>query len=609
MATRWYPVWAVGLMLSLPLLAVLAFIIWAVVRAVRGHQSEHGERDQAASVRRFFVYAMLFGTMIIVAIGVADCGRELIAVATTANRPRNNTVLARSLSFLIVGTPAFLLLVRYVLRRLIDPAEQRSASWFLYLNVALLTTLIVSMVSAHELLVGVFGVHRFVWDDLWVFGVWGTTWALHWFWLLRLHPPVSDLHLALGSTVGVGMLAVGLGGLLGSSGGRIYPHLAHGVHPSQSGAALGEWTATLVVGAVVWAWYWLTHYRSAPRTTLWHVVVVPVGSLGGLVTAIASAAVIGFQSLVWFFGQHGATTWSTHFTFLPNAAAAFLVGVAAWSYHRWELQRVGSPERSDPLRSYDYIASAAGLTAAIVGVVLAVVAFVEAVTPAPRTGPRNSPNRTLAAITLLSIGLPLWALFWSRIKRALLANRSAELRSPVRRIYVIALFGIGSVITMGGLIAVLWGSLQDLLDGNLGGTTIRDVRVGIALVLAVAGAAWFHFNVFRSERQEYVTLKTATPAMHKQVVLVASNGDDVAERLASGGTTVIRWHRTDQSLPPPLDPDDVASRVAAVDADCVLVVLGTDGPTVVPYEDELRAVRPAKPGSSGTGYRHTSPAH
>jgi uncharacterized membrane protein YidH (DUF202 family) len=596
-------------MLSLPLLVVPILIVWAVVRAVRGHQGEHGERDQAASVRRFFVYAMLFGTMIIVAIGVADFGRELVAVATTANRPRNNTVLARSLSFLIVGTPAFLLLVRFVLRRLVDPIEQRSASWFLYINVALLTTLIVSIVSAHQLLTGAFGAHRFAWDDLWVCGVWSAMWAFHWFWLLRNHSPVSDLHLALGSIAGAGMFAVGLGGLVGSSGGRIYLHLAHSVRPSESGVALREWTATLVVGAVVWAWYWLTHYRSATRTTLWHVVVVPVGSLGGLVTAITSAAVLGFQSLVWFFGQHGATTWSTHFTFLPNAASAFLVGIAAWSYHRWEFGRVGVPQRSDPLRSYDYLASAAGLTAAIVGIVLAVVAFLEAVTPAPRTGPRNSPNRTIAAITLLSIGLPLWALFWSRIKRALAAHRAEELRSPVRRIYVIALFGIGSVITIGGLIAVLWGSLQDLLDGKLGGTTIRDIRVGIALVVAVAGAAWFHFNVFRSERHEYAPVKAATPVMHKQVVLVATNGDDVAQRLASGGTTVIRWHRTDQSLPPPVDPDDVASRVFAVAADRVLVLLGADGLTVVPYEDELSAVRPASPGSTGTGYRDTSPAH
>jgi hypothetical protein len=560
-------------------------IVWVIVRVVRGRRDvEHG--DQVVSVRRLFVYGLMFATLVLTASGAVVVVQEVLGPSGDTDDDRG--ALAFGLALVIVAGPAYGLLLRLARRRLGALSSERdSFGWAVYLNLSLVVSLVVSIVTAQLMLEGVTGVEEFEAGAVVPVIVWGAVWATHWFWLKAVYGLPGDAHLAAGSLTGLITLAIGIGGLVYVAGEAIYSGLVDVVPARHDDPVLGRWMIATVLGVLVWSWHWLTRYRRAGRTPLWHVYVVVIGALGGLIATVCSAATIGYWTLVWFLGEPTAPVASEHFEYVPAAAGAVLVvGVATWQYHRWVLQARDRVERREPLRTYDYAMAGTGLVATVVAVTLALVALLEAITPVPAGDDPSIANQLILAVTLAVIGVPLWLVFWSRIRRHVAEDPGAECNSAVRRIYLIVLFGVGGIVGSVSLISVLFIAIEDLLEGMFGGQTIRSMRVGLSLLVTVTGVAWYHLAVFRSDRN---TLAAVEPvpgrALPRHVVLIAPRGVELADEVATAtGADVESWHRTDETTSPELDLDDLAARINASDARDVLVVVGPAGATLTPFE-------------------------
>lgn len=559
-------------------------IVWAIVRVVRGRrEGEHG--DQAGSVRRLFVYGLMFTTLMLAAVGAVFVAQELLGPSEGA---ADRSALALGLSLVIVAGPSYTLLLRHARRRLgAGSSERRSFAWVAYLNLSLLISLVVTIVTAQHLLEGVTGIEEFEAESLAPVVVWGSVWAMHWFWLKAAYGLVGDAHLAAGSLVGLITSVIGLGGLAVVVGDRIYTGLVDVVPAGHDEPVLGRWLIVTLLGAVVWAWYWSARYRRAERTPLWDVYVVVIGALGGLVATIGSAATVGYWTLVWFLGEPTAPLASEYFEYVPSAATAvLLVGVSTWQYHRWVLQTGDTVERTEPLRTYDYVMAGTGLVASVVAVTLALVALLEKVATAPTGSDTSIANQLILAVTLAAIGMPVWWVFWSRSRRHAAEDPAAELGSTVRRIYLIVLFGVGGVVVLGSLISVLYIAIEDLLEGAFDGQTIWSMRVGLALLVTVTGVAWYHVAVFRSDRETLSGVVPAPPPpVSRHVVLIAPRSAQLAEVLATAtGADLEVWYRTDEIAAPDLDPDELAARINESDAHDVVVLVGPTGASLTPYE-------------------------
>lgn len=591
------------------LLAVAVTVVWLVVRAMTRdrRQAQLGGVDTAAAARRLVLYTLLLATVMVASIGAAGLAGE--AVRDIGLTGRSTSTMARSLAFLAVGAPTWALLLRFSVRRLGGAGlaggaggraaveEQRSIGWFLYVNLTLAVTLIVSMTAAQRVLRELFGNETFRWQHLSMLMVWGTVWALHWFWLQARFPPEEQLQLAVGSAAGLVTSAVGLNQILTDTIERLIPSLRADL-VAESASQLPDGFATVVVGAGVWVWHWQLRYRRSQPDTLWQVIARLLGRLGGLAAAAIGGATAAYTTLVWLVGEPRNPVASRHFDALPGALAALILGSLIWWYHVEicdDRSATKDTKRLEPQRIFEYLTAAAGLSAAVAGVVLAVVGLTEALTPAPLAGQDPVANRVLASLTVIAIGLPIWWFQWARVGRVTTASDLdlglAERRSVSRRVYLVGLFGVGSAVTMISLLIMLTGIFEDLLDEGFGANSIRSQRVPLGLIVAITGSAWYHFTIFRNDRravQGTLPPPPGTAVAPRHIVLVSADTDGLAGRVAAAtGAQVTHWHRSDLGpTPPVVDVTALAARITAANDGHLLVLIDQTGATLVPFDKQ-----------------------
>jgi len=126
----------------LPLLVLIGIVV-LVVRLASGQDEATGE-SAGVAVRRIFQYLVMLVTLVLSGVGLAGLFSE--ATMSAQQITRDTAAVARSISFLVVGLPAFIALAFYTRRRLReDPAEVRSAGWAIYLTLVLFGSLVATV--------------------------------------------------------------------------------------------------------------------------------------------------------------------------------------------------------------------------------------------------------------------------------------------------------------------------------------------------------------------------------------------------------------------------------------------------------------------------------
>lgn len=562
----------------LPLI-ILGGLIALIVKAVSG-RSEGGAPEEAAgvSVRRFFQFVLLLGVLIVVAIGLAGLIAEILPERGT-RFGEDNAALAQSISFIVVGAPVFYGLARWTRRRLEDPRERRSFGWAFYLTSALLVSLLTAGGAIYEILRMLFGAASYEPESIANALVWSGVWAAHWVTAQRTGDPGRlRLHMLAGSATGLAVTATAVWFAVTIALRAMYDGLFDVAIIEDTGDAIGSALAGLVIGAVIWWWYWLRHASKAERSPMWNGYVLLVGVLGGLVTAVTSASTALFAVLQWFFGDPDSSRAARHFDLMPGTLAAFAVGFLLWWYHRTVLAAVGTTERTEVARIYDYLVAGVGLLAATGGITTVLVAVIQTLTPSGLVEDGDGANVLMAAITLLVVGLPLWWVYWSRIQRHAAAAPDREVVSISRRVYVFVLFGLGGVVALISLLVLMFIAVEDLIDGRFGGETIRSLRVPLALVVTLGVVAAYHWTVFSSDRR----LAPEEARALREVVLVGGN-DALRTAVADLHVRVRSWSRPDM-VPDGMDPAPVIGALQAEEHERVLVIVGDEGFEVVPFE-------------------------
>jgi hypothetical protein len=281
-----------------------------------------------------------------------------------------------------------------------------------------------------------------------------------------------------------------------------------------------------------------------------------------------------FLGLEWLWGDPATASAAVHFRQLGPALGALLVGLVAWRYHRTVVGPQADRARGDVDRVYDAIVAGTALATVAAAVAVLVVALFRLASPAAVTGEPGG-DVLLAAVTLLLVGGPLWSLTWARMQRYALAGIE-ETSSTPRRSYLFAILGASGAIAFGAAIRLLVVVFEAIL-GERTGSLSGPLEWPVALLVTTGTVAGYHFVVARAERS------VREPKPHREVLLVWSGNGEAGEVAEMTRADVRVLRRTDQ----PEGPVDVAAVAKAIDAaegDHLIVVAGSEGVLVIPYE-------------------------
>ncbi len=589
----------VGIVVAVLALALIVGLLALIVGAARRRGGGAGGVD-ARSVRRFFQYVLLFALFVTAAVGLSELVGRLFG-ARPQEWEDGGYLLAQALAFVLVGLPLAVALAWWTWRRhRTDTSETGATLFTAYLTLAALTGLVVAASALQTLVSGVLAGRPVAAAAAAQVLVWGALWAGHWVAARRsLDTERGTPHLLLGSLVGLILLVMGLVQTLGALLDLV---LRPDVLDRQTGG-LWEAVGLLVAGVVAWTIYWAVTAVRLPRGTLWLGYVLPVGVGGGLVLSLVAASRLLWTVLVWLVGDRLGRTASEHFEAAAFDAAALIVGIAVWRYHRTLLgpgagARPGHDTgRGEVRRVYEYLVSGIALVAAAFGLGTILVALIEAATPGSDEG-MTVRNTALAAVTVLAVGLPVWWLFWRRIRAASALDPDAEVVSPTRRVYLVVLFGVAGIAAVIALMAVALTFFQDVVGARLGAGTLREARYGLGVLVGAAAVSAYHGVVFRRDRLATAALSpagAAGAAGPRSVLLVGAVDPDV-ERLVgrATGARVESWGRLDAPSEP-WDADRLVAELAAHPGEDLLVI--ADGPEVRVLPVDVGGGRP-RPGDS-----------
>jgi hypothetical protein len=245
-----------------------------------------------------------------------------------------------------------------------------------------------------------------------------------------------------------------------------------------------------------------------------------------------------------------------------------VVGLLVWWYHRALLADRRADVRTEIDRIYEHIMSAGGLLAAAVGAVILLVAVVEAITGTRIIRGDTAINTLLLSLVLLIIGVPVWTTYW----RVTVHRDSVEERGSItRRVYLIAVLGVGGLVALGTAIATVYLFLRDLIEGDLSTSTLRSLRYPLAILLTSGIAGGYHFTVFRNEHA------LVPGADKRRRIVIAGPADSALDTALRGIPGLdIEWTTTSEGAWP---VDDVIATITK-SRDDLVVVLGRSGVTI-----------------------------
>ena len=561
----------------LPLLIMIAVVV-LVIRKVSKRATSSS--NTAQPVRLFFQYALAFGLFMIVTVGLAGLLSRALDVSNIVNADQSS--LASNLAFVVVGGPllaGITIWLRNSLRE--NPSEGHGLIPTFFATLAAIVSLLVFLSSAIAALHNVISGDEVLGSTLGRTIVWGTALIL----VLKISNsviPKNDFRIqyfvgsfitALAALIGLVQVLGGVLALLLSQQTFFDTQKLALVSPDNP---IGIGLGTLVMSGALWVYYWIKNANTNKSDTLWLAYVLIAGVGGTLVIAITSLSISLYQVLVWFVGEPTSQNAGEHFASIPQSLATAFAGFLFWWYHKSLLPN--ESERTDVQRTYEYLVSAISLIASAIGISIVIVALIESLTSQVQLAGAGAINTLLGAGTVIVVAGPVWWHFWSRIQSIARAESNAELSSPVRRIYLFLLFGVGGIVAIVSLITIVVQLFDGILSSNLGANTFSEMRFAIGILISTGIVAGYHWEIYRHEKSVEVSFATTAT----NVLLVGPNSPELIQKLkATTGAKVSFLQRADASeLVWPTE--HVIELVAQSKEHDLLILLEATGVKVVP---------------------------
>jgi hypothetical protein len=233
--------------------------------------------------------------------------------------------------------------------------------------------------------------------------------------------------------------------------------------------------------------------------------------------------------------------------------------------------------RSETQRIYEYLVAAISLVASTVGISIVIVAIIDSLSKSVIVGD-SLINTLIGAATVILVSGPVWIRFWNQIQSFAKDSPDQELTSPIRRVYLFLIFGVGGIAAVVSLITIVFQIFDGVLSSNFGSNTLNEMRFALGILISTGIVAGYHWEIYRHEKDVDVAFGAPT----KSVLLVGPVDNDFVNQLKlATGAQVTIWQRTDagdMSWP----GEKVIELVQQTDGEQLLVVLSSTGVTAIP---------------------------
>jgi hypothetical protein len=598
----------------LPLVVIAGVIVGIVTLARRG--GAHDDDPGIGTVRRLYIYGLSLAGLVTAAIGATLIVKTgLGGLFGPIVISGENTTISLGLALTIVGTPVWLFFWSMAQRSVHrNSVEIRAASRKFYIYFVLAVSAIVASVAATEFLQWLWNPTDFSSTPVALMLVWGSMWAFHW-WIENDEGQPTEMAASVrrfyiyGLTLfGMIELVVGASGIL-----RVAMDVAYDALFNTSNVLVGQlglWNEAMqdsltlaIIGSLVWWWHWHRVATGDVNSTLRHVYLHLFAILGGTAMVVSSLSVLLYLILQWIIGNPEITSASFQFDALPSLVSFGILGGGLWGYH-WATVRQEAAVAQRGLvaarRVYSYLVSAVGLITLSVGLTVLFAVVIGLLSPEEGnriTGTDWWRNPLVLAITLLTVGTPLWGLYWRDVQGIAIQGGSEERVALSRRVFIFLIFGISVLLVLINLSIVLFKLFDVAFGAGASSNVLWDTRWSVGILFAAGAVSVYYWMVLKEDREATADLEwianpgTTEVRLHKSVtVLVAEEDLPLVRRLeALLGYDIHVWHHTEgRSLTRTL-PDDLLTetvqQLSVANSQRVFLLVDAKGIQVVPYRD------------------------
>lgn len=505
------------------LIITLGVIVLVIRRIAVGRR---GGIDFADEVKDFFQYLLLLILILIVNSGlsglvgyISESDKRLIA---------NEDLLARDSAFVVVATP-LLVAVALWTHRTLDRDEESRESFALLLYLALIQVIAFANFAsnAYRWILEIADGGSIITSDSGSAIIWLSTLFFH-YGMSKNRLTESRIQLPFLLLSGIS-LVVGIFGVARIIRGLMVEFLPFAeTLVSTSGA--DELTRGLILALIAvptWYSYWIIDQARANASQLWNIYLLIVGVGASFISALVSISIIFYDALVWFLGDASTNASWIHFDRVPGATGALIATILVFLYHSRVLQKHHDSEEGEIGRIYRYLLSAIGLGTSAVGAVTLVVSLVESFIKDDLLVGRSPRNALLLAITLLLVGLPLWQILWKQINDRIAFDRSVELSSIARKVYLFTLVGVSAIAAVVSILTITVQIFQGLFGGDIGGATVREISYAISIFAVGLIGGLTHLRIIQKERGE----SRPSSRTHKSLLLIGPADRSLAREL------------------------------------------------------------------------------
>jgi hypothetical protein len=459
-------------------------------------------------VRRLVAHTLLFALVVVAGIGLSGLLGRLIDPREVVVAG-DNTGLAQSLAFALIGGPLALIMWWVLWSRLSDTRERSSFAWWFYLE-AMTTVSLITFVSAASSAAASAIDSQFLPRELAAAFVWAVIWVWHrW---MAAHPTkgphtVAPLSGVLCSVYG---LVIAVGGTIGALQGLF----DEAVRDLAGQFTIGDPWWIPAVQSLVWALaggivLWGLWVRSGVRSSdaaLTGVALVVVGVLGSAILTLTGTAWTLYVVLRVLFDPSDPVT--EILSPLGGAVASALIGAVVFI-----VVRLAVAERAVAVREGSRLVTAG---VALIGAASGLGVMVNATLAAVAAPLVSSDLRSLllGGLSALLVGAPAWWWMWRR--------HIADAPATGRKVYLVAIFGVSAVVALITLLVISFRLFEFVLDETSGTSLIDRVRAPLGLLIATGLVAGYHFAIWRRDRA--AELAAAPPAAAGTQPASASSG-------------------------------------------------------------------------------------
>jgi hypothetical protein len=584
-----------------PILIFLGIITAITLLVTRGRDGG-GRKSAGINAKQAFFYLFAFSALMVAAAGasvlisyIVDSLRGGQLVKPSVNE------LALGLALIIVGTPAWLLAWRRIVRTVEqDPSEKRDLIRGFYMYV-------IEAISLGFLIGGLFSLILVLLQAESLGGttiafpvVFGPLWAYHWWVESRLSSeeraatPFRAFYIYGATAVTFSMLLSGSGTIVSRLLDEAYSSLLLSdvlIKSSLWGSEIKSGIGLLLIGGIALWWHFFRGSATDIRSTGRQVYTYMYGVLFGVVTVVVTVSIALVVFLQWALSTPTISPAGEHFRVITGLIPAALAGGVLWSFHNGVLQREAfATSARSARRVYDYLVAGLSLATLGAGFLFLINLFISATVResenfiVDRTGWQG---QLAIVLPLVAVGGVIWAYYWRNIQKAAIQDVD-ELESTSRRLYIYSVFAIAALATLGSLSAALYMFLQDLLDGSLAASTLRDTQWAIAVLLTAGVISGYFWTVIHEDRRITGTQERVEKVARKYVTVLLPAAsldrvDALETRLGYGVTVWSGQDETGFTTPTAGQLEDAVALITAAPTEQVLVIATGAGVTVLPY--------------------------